>query len=96
MLIINQWATDAVGFITDDISQKNQVEDGKPITCLYINGDCYAKSKNYDLMNELQYRLHEFIDKCHRTTDTFDIKAEMVSITENKPQIFITAQNEKQ
>ena len=87
MLIINQWATEAVAYITDDIKVENELNGEKSILCLYINGDCYAKLEDESIMDSLQYRLHSFIDRSKRTTDTFDIGAEIDMIRNGKPQL---------
>lgn len=84
MLIINQWATDAIGYITDDIEVKDEIENNKSVECLYINGNCFAKLEDVNLMDRLNQRIHAFVDKCKRTTDTFDIGAEINMIKENK------------
>ena len=79
MLIINQWATDAASYITDDINVKTE----NNTSSLMVNGECFAKSKDKDLMDQLQYKLYSFIDKSNRTTDTFDIGVEMDMIKAN-------------
>jgi hypothetical protein len=73
MLIINQWATDAASYITDDI----KVQTENDMSSLLVNGECFAKSEDQNLINSLQYKLYEFVDKSKRTTDTFDIGVEM-------------------
>lgn len=80
MLIINQWATDAVSYITDDIKLKTESVNNIPTQRLYINGECFAQSEDYNLMNKLNFNLHSFIDKAKRSTDTFDIGAEINTI----------------
>lgn len=73
MLIINQWATDAASYITDDI----KVQTENDMSSLLVNGECFAKSEDQNLINSLQYKLYEFVDKSKRITDTFDIGVEM-------------------
>lgn len=77
MLIINQWATNAASYIIDDVKQTTELVNNKPIQRLYINGECFAQTEDNDLMNKLNYSLHSFIDRAKRSTDTFDIGAEI-------------------
>lgn len=77
MLIINQWATNAASYITEDIVVKLEEKDNIKYSCLIINGECFARSENYNLIERLNYKLHSFIDRAKRTTDTFDIGVEM-------------------
>ena len=77
MLIINQWATNAVSYIIDDIKQTTELVNDKPTYRLYINGECFAQVDNQNIMDRINYNLHSFIDKAKRSTDTFDIGAEI-------------------
>ena len=84
MLIINQWATSGAEYITDDIKVKDEDIDGTDMSCLYVNGLCFAMLNNRKDMDELSYRLHRFVDKSKRTTDTFDISIEIENIQSKK------------
>ena len=84
MLIINQWATNAVSYIIDDIKQSTELVNNKPTQRLYINGECFAQVDNQNIMDKINYDLHSFIDKAKRATDTFDIGAEIHMILINE------------
>lgn len=84
MLIINQWATSGAEYITDEIKVADEDVDGVDMSCLYVNGLCFAILENKNDMDELSYRLHDFVDKSKRTTDTFDISVEIKDIQSKK------------
>lgn len=77
MLIINQWATSGAEYITDDLKVKREVVDDIPMSCLYVNGLCFAMNESDSLIKNLQQKLYGFIDTHRRTTDTFDIAVEL-------------------
>ena len=83
MLIINQWGTSGAEYITDDIVSKDENIDGIDMSCLYVNGLCFAMSSNKYVIQDLQHDLHKFVDVSKRTTDTFDIHVEMNRIEKN-------------
>ena len=84
MLIINQWGTSGAEYITDEIRVKEENVDGLDLSCLYVNGLCFAMDESQTDMKQLQHNLYGFIDTHRRTTDTFDISVELNSIKQKK------------
>ena len=77
MLIINQWATSGAEYITDELKVKRENIDDIDMSCLYVNGLCFAMNESDTIIRNLQQKLYGFIDTHKRTTDTFDIAVEM-------------------
>jgi len=77
MLIINQWGTSGAEYITDELKVTREEIDGIDMSCLYVNGLCFAMSEDNNVIDVLQHKLHAFIDKAKRTSDTFDISVEI-------------------
>ena len=77
MLIINQWGTSGAEYITDELKVTREEIDGIDMSCLYVNGLCFAMSEDNKVIDVLQHKLHTFIDKAKRTSDTFDISVEI-------------------
>lgn len=77
MLIINQWGTSGAEYITDELKVTREEIDGIDMSCLYVNGLCFAMSEDNKVIDILQHKLHTFIDKAKRTSDTFDISVEI-------------------
>ena len=73
MLIINQWGTSGAEYITDELKVTREEIDGIDMSCLYVNGLCFAMSED----NKVIDVLHTFIDRAKRTSDTFDISVEI-------------------
>ena len=84
MLIINQWGTSGAEYITDDLKVNQENIDGVDMSCLYVNGLCFAMSEDSNVIDQLQHNLYKFIDRAQRTTDTCDIAVEIKNIINNE------------
>ena len=77
MLIINQWGTSGAEYITDELRVTREEIDDVNMSCLYVNGLCFAMSEDSNIIDTLQHKLYTFIDRAKRTSDTFDISVEI-------------------